>query len=111
MNKIDTSVFGVREPTKAKSGKQVRRILFESSFRFFITAGLCAAYYFTIRSYQKMGVLAEQQKMEFNAITTALSIALGLNIASAFKDMALNMRWPILSGRHSRSLVEVSFER
>ena len=43
----------------------------------------------------------------YNALTTGISIALGLNIASAFRDMALNMRWPILSGR-KRNLVEVS---
>jgi hypothetical protein len=36
-----------------------------------------------------------------------LSIALGLNIASAFKDMALNLRWVILSNR-KRNLVEVN---
>jgi hypothetical protein len=45
----------------------------------------------------------------YNTVTTAISIALGLNIASAFKDMALNMRWPILSAR-KRNLDEVSIE-
>ncbi|RFU26411.1 hypothetical protein B7463_g9937, partial [Scytalidium lignicola] len=112
LNKIDTSyassVFAdVHKPTKAKSGKQVRRILFGSSFRFFITAGLCAAYYFAIQTYVKKGVLSEPKKKEFNAITTAISIALGLNIASAFKDMALNMRWPILSRSKPRNLDEL----
>ncbi|KAH8816546.1 hypothetical protein F5884DRAFT_226998 [Xylogone sp. PMI_703] len=112
LNKIDTtyasSVFGdIHQPTRAKSGKQVRRILFESSFRWFITAGLCAAYYFAVQTYVKKSVLSEPKKKEFNAITTAISIALGLNIASAYKDMALNMRWVILSRRKPRNLEEM----
>lgn len=46
----------------------------------------------------------------YNAITTAISIALGLNLMSAFKDLALNMRWPVLSAK-KRNLVEVRTSR
>lgn len=54
----------------------------------------------------KKRAIGEAEKRWYNGITTAISIALGLNIASAFKDMALNMRWPILAvGK--RNLVEV----
>ena len=53
------------------------------------------------------GVLGEDTKRIYNAITTAISIALGLNLMSAFKDLALNLRWPVLSSK-KRSLVEVS---
>ena len=44
----------------------------------------------------------------YNALTTAISIALGLNLMSAFKDLALNMRWPVLSAK-KRNLVEVGW--
>lgn len=52
------------------------------------------------------GAIDEKHKKIYNTITTGLSLALGLNIASAFKDMALNMRWPILAAR-KRSLREL----
>lgn len=57
--------------------------------------------------WQRKNAISESQKKMYNTITTGISIALGLNIASAFKDMALNMRWPILAAR-KRNLVEVS---
>jgi hypothetical protein len=53
------------------------------------------------------GAVTELRKRIYNAITTGIALALGLNIAGAFKDMALNMRWPILANRE-RNLVEVS---
>lgn len=51
-------------------------------------------------------MLSEGRKRMFNALTTAISIALGLNLMSAFKDLALNMRWPVLSAK-KRNLIEV----
>ena len=56
--------------------------------------------------WAKKPVVDELSKRIFNAITTAISIALGLNVASAFKDMTMNMRWPIL-GFRKRNLDEV----
>ena len=58
------------------------------------------------RVWHDKGLLTEKQKRTYNAITTGISIALGLNLMSAFKDLALNMRWPILSAK-KRNLVEV----
>jgi len=58
-------------------------------------------------AWMNKGVLGEDTKRIYNAITTAISIALGLNLMSAFKDLALNLRWPVLSSK-KRSLVEVS---
>lgn len=54
------------------------------------------------------GAVTEFRKRVYNAVTTGIGLGLGLNIASAFKDMALNMRWPILA-RRARNLIEVSF--
>ena len=108
MNKLDTSYSSTSSvPYKDHTGRQLRHILIGSSFRWFITAGLCAGYILSTIIWQNKGVISENQKKLYNAITTGISIAIGLNIASAFKDMALNMRWPILSAR-KRSLVEVS---
>jgi hypothetical protein len=58
------------------------------------------------RIVHKQGAVTETKKRIYNAATTGIALALGLNIASAFKDMALNMRWPILANRE-RNLVEV----
>jgi hypothetical protein len=106
MNKIDT-FSGTVAPYKDHSGRQLRHILVGSSFRWLITAGLCGSYVWANKDYEAKGALSEGQKKMYNTVTTAISIALGLNIASAFKDMALNMRWPILSAR-KRNLDEVS---
>lgn len=56
---------------------------------------------------EQLGSVTETKKRLYNAATTGIALALGLNIASAFKDMALNMRWPILANRE-RNLIEVS---
>lgn len=107
MNKIDTFyTANTFVPYKDHSGKQLRHILIGSSFRWLITAGLCGGYVLATRLWQQQGAQSEARKKVYNALTTGISIALGLNIASAFRDMALNMRWPILSGR-KRNLVEL----
>lgn len=109
MNKIDTFyASNAFAPYKDHTGAQLRHILAVSSFRWLITALLCGAYVLVTIEWQKKIAQSEAQKKTFNAITVAISIALSLNIASAFKDMALNMRWPILAGR-KRNLVEVRF--
>jgi hypothetical protein len=81
--------------------------LIGSSFRWGITVALCTAYILVTILWNNKGPVDENSKKIYNTITTGISIALGLNIASAFKDMALNMRWPILS-HQKRSLKEVS---
>ena len=108
INKIDTSFSSATYHTyKDHTGRQLLHLVLGCSLRFLVTAGLCAAYILSIRLWQKRPVIDEQHKKIFNALTTGISLALGLNIASAFKDLALNMRWPILSARR-RNLKEVS---
>ncbi len=111
MNKLD-SVYGANAfvAYQDNTRKQLWHILAGSTIRWLITAGLCAAYIISTRIWQFKGAQNENQKRLYNTITTGISIALGLNVASAFKDMALNMRWPILS-RRRRNLVEVSSPR
>ena len=85
----------------------LRSCVYSCSVRFAITFALCVAYIAAIQIYKRQGVLDENRKRLCNAWTTGISIALGLNIASSFKDLALNMRWPILASR-KRNLLEVS---
>jgi hypothetical protein len=92
---------------KAKTGKQLRHLLVGSSVRWVMSLLLCAAWVLATRFIVRDGAVTEAKKRLYNGATTGIALALGLNIASAFKDMALNMRWPILAGR-DRNLIEVS---
>ncbi len=108
LNHIDSTFMSNSfQPYKDNTGRQWRHIFITSLSRWLITAGLCAAMIWVTIWWQKQPVVSEGSKKLYNTVTTGISIALGLNIASAFKDMALNMRWPILSAR-ARNLVEVS---
>ncbi|TVY45833.1 hypothetical protein LSUB1_G000091 [Lachnellula subtilissima] len=107
MNKLDhTFTTNSYIPYKDNTGRQLRHILIGSSSRFLITAALCAGYLIATVVWRNKGVQSEDQKRLYNTISTGISISLSLNIASSFKDMALNMRWPILSSR-KRSLEEI----
>jgi len=55
--------------------------------------------YGVIYYYQSRSLMNKVQKNTFNTLTTAISIALGLNIASSLKSMAIDARWWILSQR------------
>lgn len=107
LNKLDTFyTANTFTPYQDHTGKQLRHILIGSSARWLITAALCGAYVLATVLWLKKSAIGEKEKRWYNGITTGISIALGLNIASAFKDMALNMRWPILA-KGQRNLVEV----
>ncbi|TVY84111.1 hypothetical protein LSUE1_G002086 [Lachnellula suecica] len=120
INKIDhTYTMNNYVPYKDHTGRQLRHLLVGSSTRFFITAALCTGYVVSAKLWHDKGVQSEGQKRIYNTLTTGISIALSLNIASSFKDMALNMRWPILSSRkrnleetdlilHADSMMELS---
>lgn len=93
-------------PYEPGTRKRFWNILLKSLLRWLITLILCIAYYIALRVWNQKGTVTEASKRVFNAITTGISIALGINIASSLKDMALNARWPILHAR-KRNLVEV----
>ncbi len=94
---------------KARTGRQLTHLLLGSSVRWLISLLLCAAWVMATRVVVNEGAVTETRKRLYNAATTGVALALGLNIASAFKDMALNMRWPILANRE-RNLIEVSLK-
>jgi hypothetical protein len=107
VNKIDTFFTSDEfQPYKDNTGRQLRHILIAGSARWAITAVMCFAYAAATIIWQHKPAQSETSKRLYNTITTGVSIALGLNIASAFKDMALNMRWVVLSNR-KRNLIEM----
>lgn len=87
--------------------RQLRRLLFKGFLRFFITVALTATLLWTIFGYAKKPVMVDRQKRIFNTLVTALSMSLGIAIASSFKEVAINIRWWVLS-RKKRPLSEVS---
>jgi hypothetical protein len=108
VHKIDTFYTSDEfQPYKDNTGRQLRHILVAGSARWAITAVLCICYVAATIIWKHKPAQSEASKRMYNTITTGISIALGLNIASAFKDMALNIRWVILSNR-KRNLIEVS---
>lgn len=86
--------------------KQLKQLLLDGFGRWSITALLVLCLYLTLWRYSTKSVMSQAGKLRFNALVTGISIALGLNIASSLREMALEMRWWILS-RRKRSLYEV----
>jgi hypothetical protein len=92
---------------KYRAQSQLIRITTAGSSRWLLTVALCGGYMWIVRAWAAKGTEAEGNKRVFNLVTTAINIGLGLNLASAFKDMALNLRWPVLASTAS-TLTEVS---
>jgi hypothetical protein len=86
--------------------RQLRKLLLKGFLRFFITVTLTATLLWTIFGYAKKPVMVDGQKRIFNTLVTALSMSLGIAIASSFKEVAINIRWWVLS-RRKRPLSEV----
>jgi uncharacterized membrane-anchored protein YitT (DUF2179 family) len=86
--------------------RQLQKLLIKGFFRFTITITLTATLLWTLFAYSKPTVLTESQKRIFNTLVTALSMGLGIAIASSFKQVAINTRWWILS-KKKRPLSEV----
>ncbi|KAM3084006.1 hypothetical protein ACMFMG_001887 [Clarireedia jacksonii] len=107
IQKVETSSgHSTTIPRRANSKKQFWNILLESLARWLITVVLCIAYIFAIRVWYSKGTVTEPSKRVFNALTTGISIALGINIATALKDYAMLARWPIMNNR-KRNLNEL----
>jgi hypothetical protein len=70
---------------------------------------LISGLYGTFAMYQKHGIMGESAKMFYNTLVTGLSMTLGINIASSFKAIAVDVRWWILS-RKKRSIEEVCLQ-
>lgn len=79
--------------------KQLRKLCLTSLVRWLMTAALAASAYCVLWSYSSRAAMASTKKKEFNTLIIALSIALGLNIASSLKANVSELRWWLLSLR------------
>ena len=82
------------------SKEQTRDLLLRHFFRWLGTAFLAALIAITFGSYAIKGVITLTQKKTFNAIITALSLGIGLNVFEAFKELARLLRWRFLADGH-----------
>lgn len=76
--------------------------------RWILTLAIAWAMYGVLVHYSKYTVMSRNSKRRFNAVITALSLLLGLAIASSLDGMVSDLRWWILSRRfRSRRKVEL----
>ncbi|OAA60717.1 hypothetical protein ISF_05756 [Cordyceps fumosorosea ARSEF 2679] len=80
--------------------RQLQKLLLRSLARWLITVVLCASIYGVLISYSSHEALAQRRRLEFNTFVIALTIALGLNIASSLKANAVELQWWLLSLHH-----------
>ncbi|KAL7902930.1 hypothetical protein HDV64DRAFT_265986 [Trichoderma sp. TUCIM 5745] len=80
-----------------KRRNQLKRLLIACAFRWFMTAVLVMGTYLVLWRYSRKAAMISTKKKEFNTLIIALSIALGLNIASSLKHLVRELRWWVLS--------------
>lgn len=80
-----------------KRRNQLKRLLFACLVRWFMTALLVMGTYLVLWRYSRKAAMISNKKKEFNTLIIALSIALGLNIASSLKHLVRELRWWVLS--------------
>ncbi|RKF76305.1 hypothetical protein GcM3_079018 [Golovinomyces cichoracearum] len=76
---------------------QKQKVILSCLGRYLITIFLSVGYILTLVTWLKKSAVTATEKKIFNSIVTGISIALGLNISSALRDIALIVRWPILA--------------
>jgi hypothetical protein len=87
----------IYEPIPFKPWRQFFHLLGTGFVRFLLTAGLIIALWKIIWTYSTYPILNPGQKRFFNFLVTAFSLALGLNLASSLKSVAVKSRWWILT--------------
>ncbi|KAI9739038.1 MAG: hypothetical protein M1834_007250 [Cirrosporium novae-zelandiae] len=101
--RVDTSTLeaphlpGYPYARQFKHSKQRIHLLLHGMFQWFITFAFCASIAGCLEGYAARQIFDTKAKHIFNAVITGLSICLGINMGSAFKSMAHNARWWILS--------------
>jgi hypothetical protein len=82
--------------TGSDGSKNLRGFVIAGFIKWLITAVLLMGFVLAIYFYQGR-VLSDNDKSIFDSIIVTLSLVVGLNIASALKDIARQMRWWFLS--------------
>lgn len=80
-----------------KRGNQFKRLLLACAVRWALTAALVVGAYLVLWRYSLKPAMVSNKKKEFNTLIIAISIALGLNIASSMKHLVRELRWWVLS--------------
>ncbi|KAL7943322.1 hypothetical protein V8C42DRAFT_354146 [Trichoderma barbatum] len=80
-----------------KRKNQFRRLLLACILRWAMTLLLVVGAYLVLWRYSLKQAMLSNKKKEFNTLIIAISIALGLNIASSMKHMVRELRWWVLS--------------
>ena len=88
--------------SEIKINQNFTKLLLPGLVRCLISWILIAGFYISLWKY-KDRVISPRTKSGFDAITVALSIAFGLNIASSLKAIALDLRWWVLSMKRRSS--------
>ncbi|TQS34939.1 hypothetical protein Golomagni_04658 [Golovinomyces magnicellulatus] len=97
---IITAKCDQKLPYLGENSTEPRKVLSSGLERWLLTFSLCIAYTVVVRHWATKSAVSSFDKRVFNSITTGISIALGLNISSAFKDIAQTLRWPLLNLGH-----------
>jgi hypothetical protein len=103
--KVNNTTYQLQHDFNA--AKQLRRLLWRGFVRFSCTLVAAILLTLTIFVFSRKSVINNTRKKWFNAISTGLSLTLGISIAHGYKAMAIDLRWWMLS-QHRRSLSEVS---
>ncbi|EGR45783.1 uncharacterized protein TRIREDRAFT_81122 [Trichoderma reesei QM6a] len=80
-----------------KRWNQFKRLFLACVLRWAVTAVLVVGAYLVLWQYSLKEAMVSKKKKEFNTLIIAISIALGLNIASSMKHMVRELRWWMLS--------------
>jgi hypothetical protein len=84
-------------PQEHKPWIQFLRLLGNGFARFLLSAALIIGLWKIIWTYSTFSILDQGQKRFFNFLVTVFSLALGLNLATSLKSVAIKCRWWILS--------------
>lgn len=84
------------QTTVVFSLKKFRELLLPGLASWLVSLLLMGAFFATVSLFQQQ-VMSPRKKSLFDTITTILSLALGLNIASSLRAIYLNLRWWILT--------------
>lgn len=80
-----------------KRKNQFKRLILACLVRWVMTVLLVVGAYLVLWRYSVKEAMLSNKKKEFNTLIIAISIALGLNIASSMKHMVRELRWWVLS--------------
>ncbi|KAM0798594.1 hypothetical protein BDR22DRAFT_912903 [Usnea florida] len=80
---------------------QTWKLFTSQALRLVFTICLIALFVLTLVCFERAGNVRHRSKNWFNAFTTILNLALGINFLEAFKDMAKVLRWRVLARRAS----------